>query len=270
MPDSLGLPSTNDGGTTWGPGLGLETRPVYGAVQSAGAYPASCSGTYPSAVTSGDLGQWVCEHRHNPIAGMVQFRQATAGEPVTGWQNIGGAPSNHIAFGRGSKGFVAINRTASAASPTYTTSMADGVYCDVTQGELTSSGTACTGRTVTVSGGEISGFSLSAMDAFAIHVNQKVRAAGDPVYGWWSWPATPGASGYRILRVENDPYFAPDSAVQPLWVTQSPSFYDPDAATQSVGVNHFYVVQALDAGGAVISAPVHRLGEFTFGLAPGN
>jgi hypothetical protein len=108
------------------------------------------------------------------------------------------------------------------------------------------------------------------MDAFAIHVNQKVRAAGDPVYGWWSWPATPDAAGYRILRVENDPYFAPDPAVQPLWVTQSPSFYDPDAATQSVGVNHFYVVQALDAGGAVISAPVRRLGEFTFGLAPGN
>jgi hypothetical protein len=234
-------------------------------------YPANCSGTYPDAVTSGDLGQWVCEHRHNPIAGMVQFRQATVGEPVTDWQNIGGAPSNHIAFGRGSRGFVAINRTDSAATTTYQTGMAAGVYCDVTQGQLIDNGAACSGRSITVNeSGQIVAQELGGMDAFAIHVNQKVRAAGDPVYGWWSWPATPDAAGYRILRVENDPYFAPDPAVQPLWVTQSPSFYDPDAATQSVGVNHFYVVQALDAGGAVISAPVRRLGEFTFGLAPGN
>jgi hypothetical protein len=113
-------------------------------------YPANCSGTYPDAVTSGDLGQWVCEHRHNPIAGMVQFRQATVGEPVTDWQNIGGAPSNHIAFGRGSRGFVAINRTDSAATTTYQTGMAAGVYCDVTQGQLIDNGAACSGRSITV------------------------------------------------------------------------------------------------------------------------
>lgn len=41
--DSLGPPSTNDGGTTWGPGSGLDTRPVYDVGQTAGDIPANCS-----------------------------------------------------------------------------------------------------------------------------------------------------------------------------------------------------------------------------------
>ncbi|MEI2690224.1 MAG: alpha amylase C-terminal domain-containing protein [Anaerolineae bacterium] len=131
--DSLGPPSSNDGGTTWGPGLGVDTRPVYGQGQAAGDYPANCSGTYPAAVTTGDLGKWVCEHRNTAIANMVKFRQVTNGQPVTHWQAIGGAPSNHIAFGLGDKGFVAINRTGSSATTTYQTGMAAGSYCDITK-----------------------------------------------------------------------------------------------------------------------------------------
>lgn len=258
--DSKGPPSSNDGGTTWGAGLGADTRPVYTTGQSAGDAPANCAAAFED-------GKWACEHRRTGVANMVGFRQATAGESVT-WQNIGGAPSDHIAFGLGATGFVAINRTASAAAPAYTTGLADGVYCDVTQGELTSSGAACTGRTVTVSGGQISGFSLPAMDAFAIHTGQKVRAGGDPVYGWWDWSAVTGAASYRVLRVTNDPYFAPDPAAQPMWVTQSLSFYDPDAATGSAATNHFYVVQALDEAGGVLSS--WRVGEFTFGLVAGG
>lgn len=100
---------------------------------------------------------------------MVEFRQVTAGESLTNWQNIGGAPSNHIAFGLGSVGFVAINRTGSNATTTYSTSMPDGVYCDVISGQRTADGTACTGDTVTVSGGQIAGYTLNAMSAFAIH-----------------------------------------------------------------------------------------------------
>ena len=57
-------------------------------------------------------GKWACEHRRTATANMVQFRKVTAGQAVSNWQNIGGAPSDHIAFGRGSQGFVAINRTA--------------------------------------------------------------------------------------------------------------------------------------------------------------
>ena len=107
--------------------------PVYGAGQSAGDYPANCSGTYPAEPTNDDLGKWVCEHRNTAIANMVKFRLVTNGQPVTNWQNIGGASSNHIAFGRGDKGFVAINRTGSQATTTYQTGMAAGSYCDITK-----------------------------------------------------------------------------------------------------------------------------------------
>ncbi len=62
---------------------------------------------------------------------MVAFRRATAGQPVNNWQNIGSTPTDHIAFGLGNQGFVAINRTSASATTTYTTSMPDGAYCDV-------------------------------------------------------------------------------------------------------------------------------------------
>lgn len=168
--DSLGPPSTNDGGTTWGPGLGAAARPVYDVGQTAGDVPANCSTAYPDDVlNSNNLGEWVCEHRHDALANMVQFRDVTAGQSITNWQNIGGAPSNHIAFGLGSVGFVAINRTGANATTTYVTSMPDGVYCDVISGQRTADGTACTGNSVTVSGGQIVGYTLNAMSAFAIH-----------------------------------------------------------------------------------------------------
>ena len=88
--------------------------------------------------------------------------------------------------------------------------MADGTYCDVTQGELTSNGTACTGRTITVnSSGQIVSYLLASMDAFAIHTAQKVQAAGDPPQARLSWDAVPGAASYRIHREANVPYFTP-------------------------------------------------------------
>lgn len=168
--DSLGPPSSNDGGTTWGPGLGPDTRPVYSVGQTAGEFPANCSTNYPNdPLNSSNLGQWVCEHRLDALANMVLFRQVTAGETLTNWQNIGGAPGNHIAFGLGGKGFVAINRTGADATTTYSTSMPDGVYCDVISGERTADGSACTGNTVTVSGGQITLYTLTSMNALAIH-----------------------------------------------------------------------------------------------------
>jgi hypothetical protein len=173
--DSLGPPTVNGG-----PGSGGATLPVYGAGQNAGDYPANCSGTYPAAVTGGDLGKWVCEHRNTAIANMVKFRLVTDGQPVTNWQTVGGASSNHIAFGRGDKGFVAINRTSSAATTTYQTGMAAGTYCDITKYDLV--GGACVlpnsnvrapanGLITVDSNGQIVDKELDAMDAFAIHGN---------------------------------------------------------------------------------------------------
>ncbi len=172
--DSKGPPGSSDGGATWGAGLGAETRPVYGAGQAAGDAPANCSAAFED-------GKWVCEHRRTATANMVAFRRATAGEGVTGWQNIGGASTDHIAFGLGSKGFVAINRTAGqAADTTYTTAMPDGVYCDVVHYDFSAATKKCTvaGTTqdapaeglITVRGGQIVR-TLGAMDAFAIYTD---------------------------------------------------------------------------------------------------
>ncbi len=175
--DSLGPPSSSDGGATWGAGLGAETRPAYGVGQAAGDAPANCSATF-------EAGKWVCEHRRTAIANMVGFRRATAGESVANWQDIGGAPSDHIAFGLGSKGFVAINRTGSqAANTTYATAMPDGVYCDVVHYDFSVATKKCTlpgttqdapaGGLVPVRGGQIVK-TLGAMDAFAIYTDAAV------------------------------------------------------------------------------------------------
>ncbi|MEU6339783.1 carbohydrate-binding module family 20 domain-containing protein [Streptomyces sp. NPDC046977] len=71
---------------------------------------------------------WKCQHAWPQIAGMVGFRNAVAGTAVTNWWSNG---NNAIAFGRGSKGFVAINHESGPISQTFTTSLPAGTYCDV-------------------------------------------------------------------------------------------------------------------------------------------
>ncbi len=173
--DSKGPPSADPPYTT---GSGGVTRPVYGAGQSAGDAPANCSPTFED-------GKWVCEHRRTATANMVGFRQVVAGETVNNWQNIGGATSDHIAFGLGSKGFVAINRTGGNATTTYSSAMPEGVYCDITKydfipatGKCVTPGTtndAPSGDLITVNGsGQISSKTLNSMDAFAIHIGARM------------------------------------------------------------------------------------------------
>ena len=58
---------------------------------------------------------------------MVAFRNATRGQAVTDWWDNGG---DAIAFGRGSKGFVAINHESGSLSRTYQTSLPAGTYCN--------------------------------------------------------------------------------------------------------------------------------------------
>ena len=145
--------------------------------QTAGAYPLNYSDAFED-------GKWVCEHRRTTIANMVSFRIATAGEPVSNWQNIGGASSNHISFGRGAKGFVAINRTPSAATTTYQTSLPAGSYCDVTKFDFANGQCVLPGTTnlapanaaiVVNSSGQIVHQALGGMDAFAIHIGARAN-----------------------------------------------------------------------------------------------
>lgn len=117
--------------------------------------------------------QWQCEHRWQPIANMVAFRNTTAGEPVQNWWDNG---NNRIAFSRGSKGFVMINREGSGLSQSFQTGLPAGNYCDVISGEPTSNG--CSGDTVTVDGSGFATVTASAMDAVAIHVNAMAGGGG--------------------------------------------------------------------------------------------
>ncbi|MFF9013904.1 carbohydrate-binding module family 20 domain-containing protein [Streptomyces sp. NPDC014870] len=105
---------------------------------------------------------WKCQHAWREIASMVGFRNATRGTAVGNWWDNG---NNAIAFGRGDKGFVAINHENAALSRTYQTGLAAGTYCDVQSN-----------TPVTVNGSGQFTATLGAHTALALQVN--ARACG--------------------------------------------------------------------------------------------
>ncbi|GAB3618925.1 carbohydrate-binding module family 20 domain-containing protein [Glutamicibacter endophyticus] len=94
--------------------------------------PGATQESVPNADCDSD--QWTCEQRQEEITGMVGFNNTVGDAPVTRWWDDG---SNQIAFGRGDKGFVAINNTGSATTRTYTTDLPAGSYFDVVAGDNT-------------------------------------------------------------------------------------------------------------------------------------
>jgi alpha-amylase len=108
---------------------------------------------------------WKCQHAWRQIANMVGFRNATRGTGVTNWWSNG---YQAIAFGRGNKGYVAINHESFAVSQTFQTSLPAGTYCDVQHGDRTSSG--CTGPTYTVNSAGQFTATVGANDAIALYV----------------------------------------------------------------------------------------------------
>ncbi|MEU0968158.1 alpha-amylase family protein [Streptomyces sp. NPDC005917] len=71
---------------------------------------------------------WKCQHAWPEILRMVAFRNAVRGEQVTNWWDDG---ADAIAFGRGAKGYVAINHESGSLTRTYQTSLPAGTYCNV-------------------------------------------------------------------------------------------------------------------------------------------
>jgi alpha-amylase len=71
---------------------------------------------------------WKCQHAWPEIMRMVAFRNAVRGQAVTNWWDNG---NNQIAFGRGSRGFIAINKESSSLTRTFQTSLPAGTYCNV-------------------------------------------------------------------------------------------------------------------------------------------
>jgi alpha-amylase len=84
----------------------------------------TCAARLEAAV----VGEWVCEHRDPYIARMVSFREHVAGAPISNWWDNG---ANAIAFGRGNKGFVAINREAVPLTVAVQTGLPAGTYQDL-------------------------------------------------------------------------------------------------------------------------------------------
>ncbi|MEU4211350.1 alpha-amylase family protein [Streptomyces sp. NPDC026206] len=74
---------------------------------------------------------WKCQHKWPEIKNMVAFRNAVRGTAVTGWWDNG---YQAVAFGRGDKGYVAINHETYPLSRTFQTSLPAGDYCDVQSG----------------------------------------------------------------------------------------------------------------------------------------
>lgn len=135
--------------------------------------PADANGNTKSVYVNGtpQCGtEWICEHRWRGIANMVAFRNHTnASLNVTNWWTNG---NNQIAFGRGDRGFVVINREGSALNRTFQTNMPAGTYCDVIAGDW--NGSTCSGRTITVNNAGQATISVGANDAAAIHVGARV------------------------------------------------------------------------------------------------
>lgn len=107
-------------------------------------------------------GGWTCTHAQTAITGLVGFHNATAGAELTHWWDNG---SSAIAFGRGDKGFVAINNGDAELRQTFTTSLPAGSYCDVAQ----ATPDACDGHTVEVGDDGTVTAAVPAKGALALH-----------------------------------------------------------------------------------------------------
>ena len=115
---------------------------------------------------------WICEHRRSPVAAMVAFHNVTdEAFGVANWWDNG---NNQIAFGRGDRGFVVINRENGALNRTLQTGLAPGTYCNVLAGALADDGQGCTGPAVTVGADGAATLAVEPMSALAIHVGAKV------------------------------------------------------------------------------------------------
>ncbi|MDK0519118.1 carbohydrate-binding module family 20 domain-containing protein [Streptomyces sp. ML-6] len=107
---------------------------------------------------------WKCQHAWREISSMVGFRNTARGQAVTDWWDDGG---DRIAFGRGTKAYVAINHEGSALTRTFQTSLPAGDYCDVQSG-----------KGVTVNGSGQFTATLGANTALALHAGARTCTGG--------------------------------------------------------------------------------------------
>lgn len=93
------------------------------------------------------------------------------GEVTDWWSNPD--DGNQVAFGRGDSGFVVINRAQDELEQTLPTSLAPGIYCDVTTGDLLAAG-GCSGEAVEVAADGSITVDVPPMRALAIHIGARL------------------------------------------------------------------------------------------------
>jgi len=135
----------------------------YGFTDRDAGAPQNGDGTVKDAVCFTD--GWRCQHAWREIRNMVGFRNAVDDAGVVQWWDNG---NNQIAFGRGDRGYVVVNKEGGTLSRTFQTSLPAGRYCDVQTGLPTSSG--CSGTVVTVGSDGRFTASVPANSALALHV----------------------------------------------------------------------------------------------------
>lgn len=127
--------------------------------------PTSCVANFDAAV----VGDWTCEHRDPAVRAMVGFRKRVAGTGIANWWDN---DANAIAFSRGDKGFVAINRESGTVTQSVATPLAPGTYCDLLTGGKV--GGACVGTSLTVANDGTVQFSLPADRAVVIDLSTRL------------------------------------------------------------------------------------------------
>ncbi|QES50427.1 glycosidase [Streptomyces venezuelae] len=106
---------------------------------------------------------WKCQHAWREISSMVAFRNTARGQGVVNWWDNG---ADAIAFGRGTKAYVAINHEGAALTRTFQSSLPAGDYCDVQSG-----------RTVTVNGSGQFTATVAPGTALALHAGARSCSA---------------------------------------------------------------------------------------------
>ncbi|WP_275919700.1 alpha amylase C-terminal domain-containing protein [Aeromonas sp. 2HA2] len=137
----------------------------YGWKQVMSGYRFENMGTYetdkgaPGSTPCSDT-QWNCEQRRPQIMNMAMFHNQTKDLPVNNWWDNG---NNQIAFGRGDKGFVAINNESGNLIASIQTGLPAGEYCNILSGN-----DYCSSTYIKVDGSGKASLNLVGMKAAAI------------------------------------------------------------------------------------------------------
>lgn len=165
-PDTL----TNKNGKAYKMAIAFLLAHPYGTARLMSSYnfrqvddgpPSNMFGEIESPIRGDKCQQgWVCEHRWNSIANMVEFRNEVYGSGYSNWWDNNG---KQIAFSRGQSGFIVWNLEDYDLDENLQTCLPAGTYCDVISGSKNQN--HCTGTKVEVDEEGVAKIFLSSDDA---------------------------------------------------------------------------------------------------------